>query len=134
MLFNIMLHAVSKHYDIQYQAAYSTQALCRSISSCIQQASIIPFNIMLHTPCKHYAVQYHDAYSTQALCRSISCCIQYALCCSISSIMLAFNIMLLHTHPRNIIMPSIQYHAAAYHSISCCIQHYAIQYLVAYSM
>ena len=62
-----MLHTVSKHYDIEYQAAYSMQALCHSISSCIEQATIIPFNIMLHTVRKHYAVQYHAAYSTQAL-------------------------------------------------------------------
>ena len=67
MPFNIMLHTVRKHYDIQYQAAYSMQALCRSISSCIQQASIMPFNIMLHTVCKHYAFQYHATYSMQAL-------------------------------------------------------------------
>ena len=76
MLFNIMLHTVRKHYAVQDRAAYSMQALCRSISCCIQYTNIVPFNIMLHTVHKHYAVQYQAAYSTQALCRSISCCIQ----------------------------------------------------------
>ena len=88
-LFNIMLHTVHKHYAVQYQAAYSTQALCHSISCCIQYVSIMPLNIMLHTVLKHYAVQYHAAYSKQALCHLISCCIQYTL-------IMPFNIML-HT-------------------------------------
>ena len=138
MPFSIMLHTVCKHYAVQYHAKSSTQALCRSISCCIQYASIIPFNIMLHTAlcrsiscCIQYILlfksslchlQYHAAYSMQALCHLISCCIQYA------SIM-PFNIML-HTVSKHY---AIQYHAAystqaLCHSISCCIQykHYPI--------
>ena len=115
MPFNIMLHTVRKHYAIQYHAAYSTQALCHSISCCIQYmqqyTSIMPFNIKLHIQyasimlfnimhiCLCHSI--YAACSTQALCCSISCCIQYA------SIM-PFNIML-HTVRKHY---AIQYHAA----------------------
>ena len=108
MPFNIMLHTVRKHYAIQYHAAYSMQALCRSISCCMQYAIIMPFNIMLHTVRTHYAVPYHVAYSTQALCRSISCCIYgtQALRCSISCCIYSTQ--------------------ALCRSISCCIQYASI--------
>ena len=95
------------------------ETLCHSISSCIQNASIMPFNIRLHTVLKHYAIQYHAAYTvhkhfaiqyhavygTQSLCRPISCCMQ-----------------LVRNHN------AIQYHVAygmqsLCHSISCCIQY-----------
>ena len=65
MPFNIMLHTVRKHYDVQYQAAYTTLALCGSISCCIQYTLIMRFNIMLHTVRKHYTIQYHAAYTVR---------------------------------------------------------------------
>ena len=128
MPFNIMLHTVRKHYAVQYHAAYITQALCHSISCCIQYASIMhsiqyhasicsmqyssimPFNIMLHTVCKYYAIQYHAAYSMQAL----ALCIQYSIIPS----------MLLHTVCKHY---AVQYQAAYSTqalccSISCCIR------------
>ena len=131
MPFNIMLHTIHciqyasimpfNIKSVQYHAAYSMQALCRSIS--------------LHTVCKHYAVQYHAAYSTQALCHSISCCIQYAIIMPFS--IMLFNIML-HTvragiMPFNIMLHTVRKHyAVRYHaacskqalccSISCCMQ------------
>ena len=64
MLFNIMY-------------AYSTQALCHSISSCRQYIGIMPFinkYHVLHTVFKHYAIQYHAVIYIHTYCMQALCC------------------------------------------------------------
>ena len=162
MPFNIMLHTVRKHYAVQYHAAYSTQALChtvqyhaaysmqasimpfnimlhtvqalcRSISCCMQYAALFLFNIVLHTARKHYAVQYQA-------------CIQYASIMQ-ASIMIQYHAAYSkHKHYavqyraaystqalcQFNIMVNITVQQALCHSISCCIQYMQIPYRATY--